>query len=128
LEPCIDGNFDGTLMASVGGIRNNPNNISVKIEANTLSHILDSISVDVIDLLSLDTEGYELNVLKGLNLTKYRPRYMLIEVYARDYTSIVEFLKENNYSLHSNFSNYTYQNSPIWDGTHNDYLFVDNAI
>src|SRR5205814_514595 len=28
------------------------------------------------------------------------------------------------YVLHSNFSNYNKQYNPIWDGTHNDYLFI----
>jgi len=77
-----------------------------------------------IDFLSLDTEGYELNILKGLSLDKYRPRYMLIEIYNKDLNAIVSHLKEFNYTLESNFSNYNYIDNPHWDGTHNDYLFT----
>jgi hypothetical protein len=33
----------------------------------------------VIDFLSLDVEGFELNVLKGLDLRRYRPRFLLVE-------------------------------------------------
>lgn len=80
---------------------------------------------NTIDFLSLDTEGYELNILKGLNLTKYRPKYMLIEIYTKDYTDIVSFLMNHKYSLQCNFTNYNKTTNPHWDGTHNDYLFMD---
>ena len=32
----------------------------------------------------------------------------------------------NNYKLHSNFTNYNKIDNPGWDGTHNDFLFIDN--
>ena len=129
-ESSVSGNFDGTLMASVDGTRNNPTHFSISVPAKTLSAIIDSITpgVEVIDLLSLDTEGYELHILQGLDLNKHRPRYMLIEVYTKDFDALVAFLKLNSYNLHSNFSNYNKQNSPIWDGSHNDYLFVDTTV
>jgi hypothetical protein len=98
----------------------------VKVKAITLEKILDQHLPEgtVIDFLSLDTEGYELNVLKGLNLSKYKPRYMLIEIYSWDLETITSFLGENGYQLHSNFSNYNPVDNPHWDGTHNDYLFI----
>ena len=75
----ILGDFNGHLMSSVDGKRLNNNNL-VKVKATTLEIILDKYkdSSIEIDLLSLDTEGYELNILKGLNLKKYRPRFLLI--------------------------------------------------
>ena len=79
-----------------------------------------------IDFLSLDVEGYELNVLKGINLNKYRPHFLLIEIYSINYDEVVSFLMLNNYSLIINLSNYNLQDNPIWDGTHNDFLFCDN--
>ena len=56
----------------------------VVVPARTITSILDVVGVGQIDLLSLDVEGYELNVLKGLDFDKYRPRYMLIEARFRD--------------------------------------------
>ena len=56
----------------------------IEVPARTLTSILDEVDVEKIDLLSLDVEGYELNVLKGLDLNRYRPRYMLIEARFRD--------------------------------------------
>ena len=37
-----------------------------------------------IDLLSLDVEGFELQVLKGLDLERHGPTWMLIEARYRD--------------------------------------------
>lgn len=52
---------------------------AIKVPARTLTSILDECQVTKIDLFSLDVEGFELNVLKGLDFDKYRPEYMLIE-------------------------------------------------
>ena len=127
-EEFIYGDFDhNNLMASINGERLG-SNMLIKVKATTLEKILDSQNITNIDFLSLDTEGYELNILKGLNLDKYRPNYMLIEVYNKDYDNIIEFLKEKNYSLLCNFTNYNLITNPGWDETHNDYLFVDNQF
>lgn len=49
------------------------------VQVRTLTSILDEVSPSAIDLLSLDVEGYEIEVLKGLDFNRWRPRYMLIE-------------------------------------------------
>lgn len=114
-------------MASINGERLNSNNLTL-VKATTLEKILDIHACnEKIDFLSLDTEGYELNILQGLNLNKYRPKHMLIEIYTKDYDNILKFLSKNNYKLHSNFTNYSLSTNPAWDGTHNDYLFIDNT-
>ena len=56
---------------------------SVLVLARTLTSILDECKVKNIDLFSLDVEGYELEVLKGLDFQRYRPKYMCIEVWDR---------------------------------------------
>lgn len=102
---------------------------TVEIQVSTLEKILDEIdlqklNIKNIDLLTLDVEGYELEVLEGLNINKYRPTYMLIEIYIKQYDDILNFLTENNYKLVCNFSNYNKLDNPNWDGTHNDFLFM----
>jgi hypothetical protein len=42
--------------------------------------VLDEAAAPQIDLLSLDVEGYEPEVLEGLDLDRHAPRYMLIEM------------------------------------------------
>lgn len=116
---------DGSLMASVNGGRLH-RGLQEQVAATTIERILDdNLQSSTIDFLSLDTEGYELPILEGLNLKKYRPRYMLIEIYEKDYEKITNFLTSNGYQMHSNFSGYTKELCPHWDGTHNDYLFYD---
>ena len=125
-EPSILGNFLGGPMASVNGLRQHATTL-VSVKATTLTQILDSVvpPIKEIDLFSLDVEGYERNVLEGLDFSRYRPKYMLIELYTVDYDATVEFLAANGYALHSSVSNYTKHTNPGWDGSHNDYLFVD---
>lgn len=124
----ISGDFiDNHPMGSVNGKRTNRNKL-IKVKAITLEKILDEHSCVVIDFLSLDTEGYELEILKGLNLLKYRPKLLLIEVYVKDYENIVTFLKLHNYSLQDNLTNYNKIDNPGWDGTHNDFLFKDDSL
>jgi FkbM family methyltransferase len=51
----------------------------VKVPARTLTDILDKCSVKSIDLLSVDVDGFELQVLEGLDFFRYRPYYIVIE-------------------------------------------------
>ncbi|MDJ0728377.1 MAG: FkbM family methyltransferase [Crocosphaera sp.] len=56
----------------------------LKVPARTLTSILDQYGVENIDLLSLDVEGFELNVLKGLDFKRYQPNFLLIEARYRE--------------------------------------------
>jgi FkbM family methyltransferase len=63
---------------------------SVEVPARTLTSILDQCRAQKIDLFSLDVEGYELEVLKGLDFQRYRPKYMCIEAWNR--TEIEDYI------------------------------------
>jgi len=58
--------------------------------ARTLSEVLDAASAPEVDLLSLDVEGFEAEVLDGLDFARHAPRFMLIEVDQRAPRSRVE--------------------------------------
>ena len=51
----------------------------VRTPIRALSSLLDEAGIGTIDFFSLDVEGFELEVLKGLDLRRHRPRFMLIE-------------------------------------------------
>jgi FkbM family methyltransferase len=126
-HPFVFGDFDGGMMASIDGERTGKTT-QLSVKTTTLEKLLDDIQPSQIDLLSLDVEGNELNVLKGMNLEKYRPSYILVEVYNQDYDSILSFLSSYGYNLKENFSKYTKASNPYWDGQANDYLFKDRTI
>lgn len=44
-----------------------------------LSTLLDAYQISEIDVLSLDIEGYEVEAMKGLDLSRHRPKVMVIE-------------------------------------------------
>jgi len=130
-DGCVRGDFQsGHLMSSIGGQRLQNKNLCT-VPATTLDDILTQhfkSDTAEIDFLSLDTEGHEYNILLGLDLTKFSPRYVLIEIYKKDLERIMSHMMCHGYNLHSNFSNYTSENYPGWDTTHNDYLFIRKDV
>ncbi len=52
---------------------------TLNVLARPLSRVLEEAGLPRVDLFSLDVEGYECEVLKGLDLSKHRPRYILVE-------------------------------------------------
>jgi FkbM family methyltransferase len=52
----------------------------VQVPGRTLSSVLDEANPARFDLLVLDVEGYEAQVLRGLDLDRHAPRFALIEV------------------------------------------------
>lgn len=51
----------------------------VVVPTRTLDSILADAAISVIDFVSIDVEGHELEVLKGFSIGKYRPRIVLVE-------------------------------------------------
>jgi len=116
------GDFDGSPMSSVDGKRRNQPSTQ-RVPVRTLQSILDELNLNYIDFFSLDVEGYELNILKGINFKKTQFKYILIEIYNSFYEEIVEFMLQKGYVLVENISQYSFTTNPEWDGIHNDYLF-----
>ena len=53
----------------------------VTVTGRTLSEILDEAGAPEIDLLSLDLEGFEVPALRGLDLERHGPRWLLVEAH-----------------------------------------------
>ena len=69
------------------------NSYTLEVPARTLTSILDEYrDLPEIDFFSLDVEGYEEQVLQGLDLTKYSPKYILVE--ARFFEPIHKCLRD----------------------------------
>ena len=51
----------------------------IRVEVKKLDTILSRINLEKIDFLSIDTEGTELEVLKGLDISRWRPKLFVLE-------------------------------------------------
>ena len=76
-----------------------------EVRTTTLTKILDEHlpAGQKIDFMSVDIEGHDLQALRSLNFSKYRPGLILVEIYEQDpsQTDIYKFLAEKNYSFMS---------------------------
>jgi len=61
-------------------LKNGDQIYQISVKAQTLTQVLEKYRIDHIDFLSLDVEGYETEVLKGLDFNRYLPDFLLIEV------------------------------------------------
>ena len=76
------------------------------IEVKTLSYIMDNYSTQKeIDLIDIDAEGFDFEVLKGINFEKYVIDIIMIEVHHYDDKTkkiskeILDFLTKKNFKL-----------------------------
>lgn len=58
---------------------------SSKKQCCTLQYLIDKHNLTNIDFFSLDVEGYEIEVLKGIDFQKNRPKYILVETTEHEY-------------------------------------------
>lgn len=99
---CADENINSIEMIENDLMSKSPNKFDKgkkksNFDAMTLTKILDEISApNLIDFFSLDVEGFEDQVIKGINFNKYNFKFLLIETTNDD---VVNFLNNNNYNL-----------------------------
>ena len=87
---------------------------TTEVPAKTLTSIFDQQpNLPTIDFFSLDVEGYELDVLKGLDLARYRPRFILVE--ARFFSEVDKYLRSQRYTMLEKLSVH-------------DYLYIDGNV
>jgi FkbM family methyltransferase len=87
-------------------LTNIANPLNQKVTTETLNNILKEHNVNKINFFSLDVEGYEEEVLKGLNLNIFDIDYMLIET--NNFDKINFMLKNYNYILQEKLSFHDY--------------------
>ena len=90
------------------------NKKKVQVQARKLSDILDQNSIDKIDFFSLDVEGYELNVLNGIDFSRHAPELICTEIRnknnSQSFFPIKSLLEDNQYTLISSVGhNYFFQ-------------------
>ena len=75
--------------------------------------LIDSNAPHIIDLLSLDVEGAEIEVLKGINHKQFRFKFICVE--CRDIAKLETFLNLNNYKIIEQLSTHDYLFQDILD-------------
>jgi len=62
------------------------------------SILIESKSPNIIDFFSLDVEGMELDILRGIDFNTYNFKYLLVECTSKERKEIISnFLKSKNY-------------------------------
>lgn len=73
--------------------------IAIEVPVRTLDSILEEAgTLENFDFLSIDVEGHEIEVLRGLNIARWRPRLILLEDHVAD-LSRHRFLNANGYRI-----------------------------
>ena len=104
-----ENDYENSLMAQVS--TDNPEfseadprwhcKLKVRVPAKKLSDILTEHNVNKIDFFSLDVEGYELNVLQGLDFSRHSPKIICVEIRnlfnTQNFIEITTLLVNNNY-------------------------------
>lgn len=94
---------------------------TIKVPVVSIDSIMTRYFSSGVDIVSLDTEGYDFEILKSLNLKKYRPKVFCVETlhYEKEQKlkkqdEIISYMTEHGYFLYAD----TYVNS----------IFVDKRI
>lgn len=72
---------------------------TIKVKTMPLKIIMEKYVGDkTIDFISIDAEGYDLDVLKSADWKKYRPEFFILET-SEDYDNLIQFMSKNNYKI-----------------------------
>ncbi len=100
-----------------------------RIQTDTLNNIIENSKFRncSIDFISIDVEGFEMNVLKGFDFKKYRPKLVVLELIQPE---VKEFFdKKINNILNSDIYNYMLkENYKMINWIHDDLVFVPNDL
>ncbi len=71
---------------------------TTEIETQTLTEIIDATEFRdrQIDLLTIDAEGHDFNVIRSLDMARYRPKILLTETHLTDIHQILELPMHNH--------------------------------
>lgn len=103
--------LDASFLKDVWSRENYSLRTTKKVRTKTLDHVLDEFTrqgngalLENIDLLSIDVEGHDFNVLRSIDLRKYRPKLIVVEMHGFDQEHlqsdpICQYLAERDYVM-----------------------------
>jgi len=102
---CALSSKEGTLTVSIdetsGYIHPSTLAKGIRVPTKTLDSLLKELNIQKIDLIKMDTEGFEYEILEGASevISKFKPK-MIIEVHSKELREkVIKFLLLRNYSL-----------------------------
>jgi FkbM family methyltransferase len=72
---------------------------SGNVKGRALSSLLDDLNVTEVDFWSLDVEGYEVEVLKGMDFRRLRPKLIVVEVWGYNRNEVFSLMTRFGYDL-----------------------------
>lgn len=69
---------------------------TIEVEVATLDDLLGRFEFPILDAVSVDTEGTELDVLRGLDLDRWRPKVLIVESWDA-FNPVVPWLADHGY-------------------------------
>jgi FkbM family methyltransferase len=76
---------------------------TITVKVDTLNNILETAKVDNVDFVSIDVEGWELDVLRGFDLKKYTPKIIVLENLKHD-VAYNNYMESKGYKMVHNLS------------------------
>lgn len=119
----VNSQFKDIILKFLGGKKNKTN-----INIYPLNFFINKYSIKVIDILKIDTEGYENEVLKGISKKNYEKiKYIVVEKCLNEnlydnysFESIKKNLQKNNFIFLKKFKD------PIWN--YEDYIYKNKRL
>jgi FkbM family methyltransferase len=71
---------------------------TIRVQLRTLDSVLVEAGVTRVDFISIDVEGFELDVLQGFDLERFRPQLILLEEHRGDFKKHF-YLRRHGYRL-----------------------------
>lgn len=97
----------------------------IEQKCTTMKLALKKMEVKVVDYLSLDVEGHELQVLQGIDWNKVRVKVMTVEGNEEKHNEIGKFLKDKGYVRHTpDLDDGSRRSKTLWE----DAIFLHKSV
>ena len=98
-----------------------------KIQTVTLNSVLEKIEIkNNIDVLCIDVEGHEIDVIKGFDIKKYKPKIVIIEFLDNSISKLEVKNLDINHVLNSEIYRFMSQNNyTLINWHHSDLIFAE---
>lgn len=97
------GSFDKNHITRMLGDEMSPYIVEENVECQPLQEVLDRNRVDAIDLLHIDTEGFDYQVLSQVDIKRYQPSVILFEHHLltdEEFINSRKLLRTTGYRIH----------------------------